>query len=200
MTTKQDTSYTFNDAGFKSVDDIPQQRREILSSSAVVEGLWSTQGGNQIASPMHATTRKRNTMSIAHEETTTKKIRSDSFVALLKEDDYVDAYHGEFDLCTPEGQIAALKAESSDTKTQLTWDQAKHAARREYNRVNAARARQRHKEEAEMRDQEIAQLKTQVEQLTRLNEVLINSWTSRSLSCSEIKRWKRSLNSAKSNL
>jgi hypothetical protein len=56
----------------------------------------------------------------------------------------------------------------------MTWEQAKYAARREYNRVNAARARQRHKEEAETRDQRIAELQSQVEQLTRLNEVLMN--------------------------
>lgn len=79
-----------------------------------------------------------------------------------------------FDLCTPEGQLAAAKARSHNGKVSMTWEQAKHAARREYNRVNAARARQRHKETAETRDHQITTLQDQVDQLTRVNQMLIN--------------------------
>jgi hypothetical protein len=178
MSTKQDSSCVSNDAGCESVDDNPSRHGVILCSSTVAEPLSNTNGGNQLPSPMNATMQKRSRPPIAFDETATKKNRADSLTSAPKEEFQshanVDAYHGEFDLCTPEGQIAASKAENPEKKTQMTWEQAKHAARREYNRVNAARARQRHKEEAETRDQQIAELKSQVEQLTRLNEVLMN--------------------------
>ena len=179
MSTKQEASHVSKHATFESVDDNPSQRGEHLSSRVAVEALSSTAAiGNQMVPPIQATMQKRSRPPSAIEEKVTKKIRSDSFSPALKEDSQSNVNlainHGEFDLCTPEGQIAAWKAENPDKKTQMTWEQAKHAARREYNRVNAARARQRHKEEAETRDQQIAELKSQVEQLTRLNEVLMN--------------------------
>jgi hypothetical protein len=84
----------------------------------------------------------------------------------------------QFDLCTPEGQIAASKAANGGGNATITWMEAKRAARREYNRLNAARARQRHKSLAEIRDQEIMELKSQVEQLTRVNQFLLSQLSS----------------------
>ena len=181
MSLKQEESYFSSDAGLETIDDNPSQRGEICRTSAVVEGLPNSVVENQLVFPIHTNVQKRSRPPIETEESSSncKKIRSDSYTNTFKEDiqSHVNSntvYPGEFDLCTPEGQIAASKAEHPETKTHMTWEQAKHAARREYNRVNAARARQRHKEDAETRDQQIAKLKSQVEQLTRLNEVLMN--------------------------
>ena len=126
---------------------------------------------------MSANKKKGSRPSSEGDELPNKKYRSDSFTSAANEEvqSYTndDSYQGEFDLCTPEGQIAASKAANPDETVPMTWEQAKHAARREYNRVNAARARKRHKEETEARDQEITELKSQVEHLTRLNEALM---------------------------
>lgn len=130
--------------------------------------------------PMSANKKKGPTgPSSEGDESPNKKYRSDSCTSAATGNEEVqsytndDSYQGEFDLCTPEGQIAASKAANPDETVPMTWEQAKHAARREYNRVNAARARKRHKDETEARDQEVAELKSQVEQLTRLNEALM---------------------------
>jgi hypothetical protein len=80
----------------------------------------------------------------------------------------------QFDLSTPEGQIAASKVANGGGRATITWIQAKRAARREYNRLNAARARERHKSLAEARDREVLELKAQVEKLTRVNQFLLS--------------------------
>jgi hypothetical protein len=102
--------------------------------------------------------------------------------SLTKSATVAETETSQFDLCTPEGQIAASKATNGGGNATITWMEAKRAARREYNRLNAARARQRHKSLAEIRDQEIMELKSQVEQLTRVNQFLLAQLSSNLIS------------------
>jgi hypothetical protein len=71
---------------------------------------------------------------------------------------------GDHDLTTVKGQMAA-----NPTMTQA---QAKAAAKREYNRQNAARARQRNKDMVRSLQKQVADLTTITTQLQRNNEVL----------------------------
>ena len=173
MSSKQEATYYFGNDDFESMDDDHPQRKGIAAFTAAKV--------NESTSTKDASNKKRQKPSSATVDYSTKKIRSGSSTNESEEDFNLhktdnNNYHGdgEFDLCTPEGQVAASRAGNSNGASPMTWEQAKHAARREYNRVNAARARQRHKEDAETRDQQIAKLKLQVEQLTQLNEVLMN--------------------------
>lgn len=171
MSSKQEASYFSKDASCESTNDDSSHHRG--------DSAFSADAVNQLTlSPMDSGNQKRRRSSSVKDDASTKKRRSDSYITLEKKDFHsrktLDTDHGEFDLCTPEGQIAAARLKNPKKENPMTWEQAKHAARREYNRVNAARARQRHKEEAETRDHQIAELKSQVEQLTRLNDVLMN--------------------------
>jgi hypothetical protein len=102
-----------------------------------------------------------------------KRLKSDSAQKIIEPSATNDSEVGEFDLCTPEGQIAASKAGGNP---RMTWMEAKRAARREYNRLNASRARQRHKDMSETRDQKISELQAQVEQLTVVNQLLMTQF------------------------
>ena len=103
-----------------------------------------------------------------------KKLKLDHDPPHVKAPSLSEAESSQFDLCTPEGQIAASKAANGGGNATISWVEAKRAARREYNRLNAARARQKHKTLAETRDHEIMELKAQVEQLTRVNQFLLS--------------------------
>ena len=68
------------------------------------------------------------------------------------------------DLSTPEGQLKA--------NPEMSLQEAKSAAKREYNRLNAARARQRNKMTVEQLHGRITELQNTVEQLQRANQGL----------------------------
>lgn len=125
---------------------------------------------------------KRNVSESTKSKSKKSKLDHPQSPAPLKAVD--EAEMSEFDLCTPEGQIAASKAANGGGNATITWAEAKRAARREYNRLNAARARQRHKSLAETRDQEIMELKAQVEQLTRVNQFLLSQLSNNLISAS----------------
>lgn len=83
-------------------------------------------------------------------------------VAASKQD--AQSHMVEPDLSTTEGQLMANPG--------MTLHEAKGAAKREYNRLNAARARQRNKMTVEQLQRKIVELQGTVEQLQRSNQGL----------------------------
>jgi hypothetical protein len=137
-----------------------------------------TCAGEVLENKMDPSPQKRNGSEATEEGKSRKKLRPDGSAAIM-EGEYSNlltttrARVNSDDVYKSEEQLVEEDVDEQGRGSHMAWSQEKNAVRREYNRVNAARTRQRNKDIAEARDKQITALTTQVEQLTQMNEMLM---------------------------